>query len=65
MIVDELERILADLEIAIRKAQVNFVEQLRIEDLISRIRQKLMVLILNPNNRRISDYSMEKLQSLK
>ncbi len=27
MIVDELERILADLEIAIRKAQVNFVEQ--------------------------------------
>lgn len=65
MIVDELERILADLEVAIRKAQINFVEQLRIEGFISRIREKLKVLILNPNNRRISDYSMEKLQSLK
>lgn len=65
MIVNELEQVLADLEIAISKVQINFVEQLKIKSLISRIRQKLKVEILNPNNRRISDYSMEKLLSLK
>lgn len=65
MIVNELEQILADLGIVIRKVQINFVEQLKIESLISRIRQKLKVEILNPNNRRVSDYSMEKLLSLK
>lgn len=65
MIVIELEQVLADLEIAISKVQINFVEQLKIKSLISRIRQKLKVEILNPNNRRISDYSMEKLLSLK
>ena len=65
-LIDELEETFFMLEQSIAStSHLNFLEKERIRPLLSKAKKKIEIRLQNPNNRKFSDYTAEKLRSLR
>lgn len=65
-LIDDLEEAISVLERNIAfSPHLNFLEKERIRPLVNKVKKKIEIRLQNPNNRTISDYTAEKLRSLK